>query len=481
MHEVSGSANEGRPMIRLDYTNVMAEAIGAEHGLTLEELRGVGSRVEELVRALQQSRPEASPEFLDLPSRRDLLDEVLALSPVLEGMDTFVLLGIGGSALGPRALLEGAWGPQYLLNAGRPGGPPRRVFVADNIDPDGFASLLDLIDPRTTLFNVISKSGSTVETMAQLAVAWRVVGEAVGETERPRHFVFTTDPRRGFLRELAGTAGVPTLEIPEGVGGRFSVLTGVGLFPALAAGISPEAILDGAADMDQRCSTPYFLENPAAVLAAVHYLMDRQKGKTVTVLMPYSDRLRTFAEWFCQLWAESLGKSRSFGGEWRAPVGQTTVRALGTTDQHSQIQLFVEGPNDKLLTLIGVDRSDTDLSLEAPGITDEASSLSYLRAHSLGDVFRAELQATEMALARAERPTLVWRLDSVGPHALGQLLYAYEVACALAGGLYHVNPYDQPGVEEGKNLTYGALGRPGYEEKRDEVTRYRERGPGYQV
>jgi glucose-6-phosphate isomerase len=467
--------------ISLDYTNVVAEAIGPEHGLTHGELQSIAPRMEEMVRSMQLTRPDSSPEFLDLPARRDLCDEVTALEPVLEGIKTVVLLGIGGSALGPRAILEVAWGPFHLLNAGRPGGPPRRVFIADNIDPDGFASMLALLDPNTTLFNVVSKSGATVETMAQMAIAWRIMGEAVGAEARPRHFVFTTDPQRGYLRELARRDGVATLSVPEGVGGRFSVLTAVGLFPALAAGIRPEELLEGAADMDRRCSIPYFLENPAAVLAAVHYLMDRRKGKTVTVLMPYSDKLRTFAEWYCQLWAESLGKSYSFGGELRAPVGQTTVRALGTTDQHSQIQLFLEGPNDKLHTLIAVERSDSNLELAAPGITDGDSPLGYLGPHTLGDVFRAEQQATEMALARAERPTLVWRLGSVSPYTLGQLFYVYEAACALAGGLYYVNPYDQPGVEEGKNLTYGALGRHGYEEKGEEVAHYRDRGPGFRV
>jgi glucose-6-phosphate isomerase len=481
MSQETATAAPARTGVSLEYTNITQEAIGAEHGLSQDDLRALAPRCEELLQELHRSRQYNRPEFLDLPLRRDLLEQVLDLEPVLEGMDTFVLLGIGGSALGPRAIMEAAWGPQYLLQAGRPGGPPRRILIADNIDPDGFASLLDLCDPKTTLFNVISKSGSTVETMAQAAIAWRLAGERLGAEQRPRHFVFTTDPKKGFLRELAQREGVPALEIPDGVGGRYSVLTAVGLFPALAAGLRPVELLEGAAEMDAQCRTLQLFDNPAAMIAAAHYLMDLKKGKTITVLMPYSDRLRAFAEWFCQLWAESLGKSRSRGGELRAPVGQTTVRALGTTDQHSQIQLFLEGPNDKLITLVAVDRSDRDLPLASPGITQEGSALAYLSGHTLGEVFRVEQLATEMALAKAERPTLVWHLEGVTPYALGQLFYAYELACALAGGLYYVDPYDQPGVEEGKNLTYGALGRSGWEEKRDELARYRERGSGYRV
>jgi glucose-6-phosphate isomerase len=467
--------------IELDYTNVMAEAIGLEHGLTIEDFRNLGPRLEELIQELQRSRLYGRPEFLELPSRLDIIGQVRTAAPLLEDVDTMVLLGIGGSALGPRAILEAAWGPNHILEAGRPGGPERRVFIADNIDPESFAQLLDLCDPRRTLFNVISKSGSTVETMAQLAIAWARVGDALPTSERARRFLFTTDANEGFLRNLAVQEGIQALEIPAGVGGRYSVLTAVGLFPSLASGIDPEELLEGAGEMDARCRSPLLLENPAACLAAVHYLMDRRKGKTVTVLMPYSDRLRTFADWFCQLWAESLGKSHSRGGELRAPVGQTPVRAVGTTDQHSQLQLYLEGPNDKLLTLALVERLERDIPLRSQGITDDSLGLEYLRDHTLGDVFRTEGLATEMALAKAERPTLVWRLPAVSPHVLGQLFYVYEVACALAGGLYHVDPYDQPGVEEGKQLTYGALGRRGFEDKKEEMTRYRERGSGYRV
>ncbi len=465
--------------VQLDYTNVMAETIGPEHGLTRVDLRSVSPRLEDLLEDLRRSRQYGRPEFLDLPMRGELVEQVRSCERLLEGIETVVLLGIGGSALGPRAAIEAVWGPFHLLTSGLPGGCPRRIFIADNIDPDTFVPFLDQLDFRSTLFNVVSKSGATVETMAQFTVAWRRAGEALGTEERRRHFVFTTDPQTGFLRALAENAGVATLEIPSGVGGRYSVLTAVGLFPAMAAGISPEEMLAGASDMDARCRSFPLEDNPAALLAAVHYLMDRRKGKTVAVMMPYSDRLRSFGDWFCQLWAESLGKSRSSGGDLRAPVGQTTVRALGTTDQHSQIQLFLEGPNDKLITMVALQEATADVPLDSPGVTDPGSDLDYLHGHTLSEVFRVEQLATEMALARAERPTLVWRVPRLGPHAIGQLFYVYEVACALAGGLYYVNPYDQPGVEEGKNLTYGALGRTGYEHKGQEVAHYRERVTGY--
>lgn len=259
------------------------------------------------------------------------------------------------------------------------------------------------------------------------------------------------------------------------------MLTAVGLFPALAAGIPPQELLEGARAMDARCKTQRVLENPAALLAAAHFLMDRDKGKTVTVLMPYSDRLKAFAEWFCQLWAESLGKSQDQGGSPIRPVGQTTLRALGTTDQHSQIQLFIEGPPDKLVTFCRVETTAEPLPLRSAGITGEDSPLAYLAPHTLHDVFRSEQRATEMALVRAGRPSLTWRLERLDARAIGALFQVYEVACAMAGGLYGINPYDQPAVEGGKNLTYGALGRPGYESHRKDYLGYHERKITHQI
>lgn len=461
----------------LDATNVLEEIAGPKHGLSDFELREWGPRLLESWRSVMRE----DPGFLALPGREDLLAQVMAARSHLEGMDAFVLLGIGGSALGPRTIFETAFGPYGHRRVGREGGPAREVFIADNIDPDGFSQILEQLDLSRTLFNVVSKSGSTVETMAQWTIAWRAVTEAVGADRAARHFVFTTDPEKGFLRENASRLGVPVLDIPPEVGGRFSVLTPVGLFPALAMGVDPAELLAGARAMSQRCSNSDMESNPAAVLALVHVLMDRMKGKNIAVMMPYSDRLRAFAEWFGQLWAESLGKSRTPGGDQKAPMGQTPVRALGVTDQHSQIQLYVDGPNDRLITLLAVDRSRVALTLGAEAITGGDSGLSYLHGHDLGEVFRIEQAATELALARASRPTLVWRMPEATVSALGELFHVYSMATAIAGQLYDVDAYDQPGVEEGKNLTYGALGRAGYEAKGQELAGYRARTPGWVV
>lgn len=459
------------PEIRLDCTNALDEVVSSAHGLSDPEIDEWVPRVEGALQDLE----EEPPGFLELPEREDLLGRVREAEAHLEGVREVVLLGIGGSALGPRAIFDAIWGPWGLTRVGKPGGPARALHVADNIDPEGFAQLLDGLDLAHTLFNVVSKSGSTVETMAQLTIAWRLVRERLGPAEVARRFLFTTDPEHGRLREIAARFSVPTLEIPPDIGGRYSVLTAVGLFPALATGVDPADLLAGAREMNRRCRGTPVHRNPAALLAIVHTLLDRLRGKSIAVMMPYSDRLRTFAEWFAQLWAESLGKSETPSGEPKSPSGQTPVRALGTTDQHSQIQLYVQGPNDKLITLLAVEQREADLALGSEDLFEAAPGLSYLAGHRLGEVFEIEQVATEMALARAGRPTLVWRIPSVGAHVLGQLFQVYEIACALAGALLHVNPFDQPGVEEGKNLTYGALGREGYETKGLELESYRAR------
>ena len=464
--------------LRLDLTNILDEVVGPKHGLSTREMESWLDRLRDALKAVEAERLG----FLDLPERRDLLAQVERVSEkTLGGIDTVVVLGIGGSALGPRAIFETAWGPFGLGDVGKTGGPARSLLIADNIDPDGFVQLLSQLDLKRTLFNVISKSGSTVETMAQLSIAWRELAAVVGEEDVRKHLAFTTDPVRGFLRETAMRHDIAVMDIPENVGGRFSVLTPVGLFPAMATGLDPKLLLDGAFQMHERCTNQEVESNPAALLALIHFLMDRLKGKSVAVMMPYSDRLKTFAEWFGQLWAESLGKNQSPDGEERAPVGQTPVRALGTTDQHSQIQLYTEGPNDKLLTLVRVEDPGVDVALGAPPLTGEGKGLAYLEGHSLGEVFRIEQTATEMALVRASRPTITWRSDSVGPHVLGQLFQVYEMATAIAGQLYNVDAFNQPGVEEGKNLTYGALGRAGYEEKGEELASYQNRAESWIV
>jgi glucose-6-phosphate isomerase len=328
---------------------------------------------------------------------------------------------------------------------------------------------------------VISKSGTTIETLAQFLVLLRWLQDALGKGWVERVLV-TTDPTQGFLRQLARRHKLRALTIPPAVGGRFSVLTPVGLLPAAVAGVDIEELLAGAERMDDRCRGRSWKENPGLALAAVHVLMDRVKGKGICVLMPYADSLRSFADWFCQLWAESLGKRHTRTGDARSPVGQTPVRAVGATDQHSQLQLYVEGPNDKLLTLMEVVDHGCEVpipSLAMPELRQEG--LGHVAGHEIGELLNLERGATELVLRSEQRPVMNLELPELSAHTLGQLFYLYEWATIAAGMLYHVDPFDQPGVEEGKRLTHAALGKAGLEDVRSRLEAHRSREDRFRI
>jgi glucose-6-phosphate isomerase len=318
----------------------------------------------------------------------------------------------------------------------------------DNVDPERLGALLEGVDPRRALVHVVSKSGSTVET----AAGWQVVRGAFERRARGLrwrdHAVFTAG--RGALRELGLREGIEVLDFPEDVGGRFSVLTASGLFTPGLAGVDVAAVVAGARAWLARVAALPPSESPALVSAAlVHRLAE--KGRRIHVLMPYADALEPLARWYVQLAAESLGKRRGAEG-----VGVTPLPARGTTDQHSQVQLFVEGPEDKLVSFVAVEETR---SLPIPG----GEPAAYLAGIDLGALLRAEQQGTAVALARAGRPSTTWVLPSLAPAPLGALLLALELQVAAQATLLGVDAYDQPGVEAGKVAAFALLGRAGYE------------------
>ncbi len=440
--------------VRLDVNGVMAEAI-AEGGIGREEVDALGARTAEIVRELTAQRTTGELPFYDLPYQKDAVAEIKHLgNEVRAECDTLVVLGIGGSALGTRTLI-GALGPSTP-----------RVIVADNIDPWSFGSLLDGLDLQRATFNVISKSGETAETMAQFLVVRDLLLRQLGAVDYVRRIVITTDAVTGALRQVVHDEGFRALAIPAGVGGRFSVLTAVGLFPAAVAGLKIDELLAGAAWMDERCKDAPLWRNPAHLLATLLYLADTRHRRNVVVMMPYSDRLTGLAAWFAQLWAESLGKAQTLDGT-PAHTGQTPVAAVGATDQHSQLQLYAEGPADKVIVLLRVE--DQGRELPIPAAYTDLDSLGYLGGTGLGHLLNLEQRATELALVKQQRPVITLSVPQLNAFTLGQLFYLFEVAVVFAGALYRINPLDQPGVQESKRLTYGQVGRKGFEEKRAEV------------
>jgi glucose-6-phosphate isomerase len=448
--------------ISLDYTNMMNGAIGAEFGIDNVEIEGFAARTKKFHQQILSRRKGGELPFLDLPQQTEIVKEMMSLARAVQGeFDDLVVLGIGGSALGTTAIFNALRYSHNLMDHQQRGHLPR-LLVLDNVDPDSFAAHLALCDPFKTCFLVISKSGTTVETTSQFLVARQWVKDTVGD-QYHSHFILITDPKTGALRELADSEGYRSCAIPAGVGGRFSVFTPVGLLPLACVGVDLSALLKGAADFSRHVCHDDLKTNPAYLNAVLQYLAYR-KGLKTSVLMPYSDRLKGIADWFRQLWAESLGKKYSTDGA-TLNVGPTPVSALGTTDQHSQVQLYMEGPFDKVVSFIAVDKFDTELSLCGG---KESSQMSYLAGHSMGELINIERQATAAALTRNQRSNCTIHLSCVSAETVGALIYMFEIQTLFAGYLFNVNPLDQPGVEESKQFTYALMGRHGYDDKAEE-------------
>ena len=446
-------------MIRIDFTNMLAPAV--QGGIPLAEWERASDLFARARAVFQRRRDDGELGFLDLPENAELHAQSVDFAKQTRArFDDVIVLGIGGSALGPVALRTALRKPFWnMLDAGERDMRPR-LHVLDNLDPATIAALLDRVRLERTLVIVTSKSGGTAETMSQyMVVRDRLEGERL---EPKDHLVFVTDPEKGALRALARAERIPALDIPANVGGRFSVLSPVGILPAALMGIETKRLLAGAGEMARRCVSESLGENPAGTFALLQYLADVRAGKHVHVLMPYSDALRDMAAWFVQLWAESLGKTRGDGSS----VGPTPLGALGATDQHSQVQLFMEGPADKTIAFIAVASRGADVQI--PALHARVPELGYLGGHSLGAVLEIERRATSGALARRGRPNMTIALDAVSPESVGALLMLLECATIYAGALYEVNPLDQPGVELGKRFTYAMLGRAGFDDARAE-------------
>ncbi len=448
-------------MIKLRYGRMFRDALDAEHGLDRGRLGDLTRRFVAIQADVRGRRAAGEYGFYGLVDQAATVRQIQAFAEgVGQAYDHVLVLGIGGSALGTKALLNALRRPGWNEwdDEGRDFFP--RLTILENVDPTTVAAALERIDPRRVLVNVISKSGGTAETMAQYLVVREWLEQALGAAAS-RHLVFTTDPARGALRETAQREHIATLDVPPDIGGRFSVLSPVGLLPAALVGIDVEALLEGARHAVERCEADELLRNPGALYAALHWAADTDLGARVHVLMPYTDRLREFAEWYRQLWAESLGKRVDRTGN-PVYVGPTPVGAVGATDQHSQVQLFMEGPFDKVITFMTVDHLGTDLPI--PPRPDLPPDLEYLPGHTLGELLRAEYEATSTALAEMGRMSCTLSLPDLTPGTLGEAIMFFQLATGYAGAWYGIDPFDQPGVELGKRLTYAAMGRPGYEQ-----------------
>jgi glucose-6-phosphate isomerase len=446
--------------ISLYWRNVTADVVGKDHGVSLPELRAIAPRIKSIHKAMATERKAGRLRYRDLPYDKAMVASVhREIEHFRKRCDTLVVLGIGGSALGNIALQSALNPPTWNLLPDRQRGGPQ-LFVLDNVDPDQIKAVIDHITPRIgrTVVNVISKSGETAETAAQFILFRDLLMRKLGKSYK-QQILATTDPNGGTLREICNREGFRTLEVPDGVGGRFSVLSAVGLFSAGMCGIDIRAILQGAAGMDGRLKSDDVLKNPAALIAAIHFILLR-KGKPMTVMMPYASSLYYLGDWFRQLWAESIGKRDGLKKK-NIYAGQTPIKALGTTDQHSQVQLYREGPNDKMFTFLEVENFGHRLPI--PRSMQDVESLRYLGGSDFQTLINAEKLGTEYALLESRRPSMTVLFPRITPHTVGQFLYLYECAVSYMGGLLEINPYDQPAVQLGKDATYALMGKAGFD------------------
>ncbi len=479
-------------MLQLDYGNALHAAVGEAHGVTRGDLARSEPTVKRLIREIESERDKGQHRYRDLPTDSAMLNAISdAVKRRGPGVENLVVLGIGGSALGNIALQSALNGPFYneLPRAGtakqKSGGKRAasasagatrngpRLYVLDNVDPVQVGNLLDLLGLQLnrTLFNVISKSGETAETASQFLIVRDLIAERLGRAKLPKHILVTTDAAQGTMREIVDAEGYESLPVPEGVGGRFSVLSAVGLFSAAMCGINIRRLLAGAQEMSDRAAAPQVSRNPAAMLATLlhHFYVG---GKRLHVMMPYSAQLRDMADWFRQLWAESLGKQHDTAGR-SVVVGPTPILALGATDQHSQVQLYREGPNDKVFIFLEVEKFARDVKV--PRAKDLPESVGYLGGASLARLLNAEKAATEFALVESRRPCMTIRFPKIDERSVGQFIMLLEAATTIAGRMFGINPYDQPAVQLGKEMTFALMGRKGYEKQAAAIAKHMKR------
>ena len=446
------------PPIRFSYQNATQKVVG-DHGLTAAELDDKVAL--EALNTFRRRVDTGEIGFPLLPLDQNTSKEIQTFADGLRSdIEAVLVLGIGGSALGAYALDTALRGPHPVQTRTR---KEPRLIVMDNVDPGFVSACLDNLSPKRTAVCVIAKSGSTAETLSTFMIVHTWLTAALGSRKTAARTIAITDEQKGDLLAIAKAEKYRTFFIPPNVGGRFSVFSPVGLVPAALLGIDISKVLRGARDANQLSWSTRVDQNPALQSALLHHALDTRKAKKVEIVFAYSSYLWSTAFWYRQLWAESIGKRVNRRGE-LVYTGQTPVAALGVTDQHSQVQLYMEGPNDKMITFWAVERPRVEVKIPSARNFSRYDSTGYLQGKSLGQLFHAERIATEAALTEAGRPNCRWTLPRVDEYHLGMFLELLEFQTAFAGELYGIDAFDQPGVELAKKLTNGLMGRKGFEE-----------------
>ncbi|MBF0541287.1 MAG: glucose-6-phosphate isomerase [Nitrospirae bacterium] len=446
-------------MLEVYFANMMADVLG-EKGVSINQIEALRERINE---AHQQIKDRKWNElaFLDLVSQ-DIEQIKVMAKEIRETSENFLFLGMGGAAMGPRAILNALSQMHNVRN--KP-----RIFIFDNADPIILKNIMNNIDLSKTTINIVSKSGNTSETVAAFMILWEKMSRELGKVEAAKRIILTCSINC-TTHQLVKTYGFKTLEIPEKVVGRFSVLSASGLLLSEVAGIDSLELLQGARDILERCTRPELWENPVYLFSALLFIMCTEENRKINVLMPYADGLKSLSEWFCQLWAESLGKLGS---------GLTPYPSIGTKDQHSQLQLWMEGPEDKVVIFIKI--KDYGDCFIIPKTFEEIDYFDYLIGQSMADICIAGQESTEYILTKDSKPNMSILIPTIDAYHIGQLFLFLEIATVVTGFLFGINPFNQPWVETGKTMIREMLEKHGNKEDKDLINELKNRNSCWKI
>ncbi|PMP82176.1 MAG: glucose-6-phosphate isomerase [Caldisericum exile] len=438
--------------MKIDFTNIFSENIG-EHGVNRNE---IFKKVELIKSVKKRIIDKINDDFYPLTLPDEMLKEVYEInnyaSYIREKFDNLVVIGMGGSILGNELL-------HYSVNGIYSNFvKPKKVYFIDNIDPETNLTLIQTLDLKKTFFNIITKSGSTSETLLNLLLLVDILKK---EGLNPKeHFLFTTDPEKGLLRKLSNELEIKTYPIHPKVGGRYSVLSHVGLFSAVFEEINIEKLLLGAKERKEKFLNKEPIENSEMLFALTQYKFFKEKDVNINVIFSYSDGLEYLGKFYEQLLAESIGKKFSRDGK-EIYAGITPVVARGPYHQHSTLQLFMEGPYDKLIIFVVPKKFRKDaLIYNSLGYLE----LDFLTGKHYSELLLNEYIATKMALTQNGRPNVSIEIEKIDEENLGRLIYFMELEVLALGELLNINPIDQPSVEIGKRFTHALMGDKNYSE-----------------
>lgn len=447
--------------LTLDFTNCLAEAIGATHGLTKSEVDTLVAKFPKHHENIDEMRANGESGFFDLPYQ-DQTDLKALIKKHAGQWENLLVVGIGGSIIAPRALFGALAHSQYNLLDPKARGKGPRVFFLDNPDPKSVTEFFDVIDPKKTLVQINGRTGTSVDTLGAFMWLADLFKKKVGKGALSAQFVICTEREKSPLAEIAKQEKIDLLPTPLNVTGRFGILGNQSILMAALCGFKVDELLKGGADMDKRCRHGDPHKNPAYMHSLIHYLLTRKRRKTMHVMFSFSNRVHAIGEWYNHLASVSLGKMLNRKGK-AVHVGPSPVAGVGSLDLHGQQQLFAEGPFDKVVTFVTVKNHGAEVTV--PGSYPKIEAAAYLKDATMTSMLDHAYWSAEQHITVAGRPNMAIHLDTVDEHHIGGLVYLLQLSTAMSAELYGIDPFDQPGVEYGKHAVFGLMGRAGFEDQ----------------